>query len=117
MGKPILLMHPKPLGLSSINLRVLGLRVLLALSSSKSLSLWLRLELNLFSILPLLLIRGRRSLTYFVAQTLGRVLIVYGLRIASLADGVWLGFLIKLGLAPYFSWYIEVLSLLTGVMF
>lgn len=63
----------------------------------------------MISFLPLLLgVRGS-VLTYFYAQTLGTCLFIAGNTDFFIGGFILLGFGIKIGVLPYFTWFIDLL--------
>ena len=102
---------------------------LIAISSPHWIYLWMGLELNLLSFVPLL----RRSLNYqeseaavkyFLVQSLGRILLLLGIlsinyfplviQYYSVRKYILLGgLLIKIGVAPFHFWFPQVISMIS----
>ena len=88
---------------------------LIAVSRSSWFGVWLGLELNLLSFIPLAIIRiGKREveagLKYFLVQACGSVVLVYrGVFISNLRQSsvalIFLALALKLGLAPIHFWF------------
>ncbi len=97
--------------------RLLTLGIVLCLVSESSLGLWVGLEMNMFSLLPLLVDRGTRPLQYFVAQVLGTLFFLLGVSQPLFGFMVVLGFCVKIGVLPYFAWYVELLPLVRVNLF
>jgi hypothetical protein len=98
------------MGLRVFQITLLLRGVLVRLFSSNPLGVWIGLELNLFSILPLLISLGKKGLTYFVAQTIGTLLFLAGKSLRFLYWASAFGFCVKLGVLPYYMWFVEVIQ-------
>nr|WDE73840.1 NADH dehydrogenase subunit 2 [Panopea japonica] len=101
--------------------------IIMAVTSSGVLGVWVGLELNFFGFIPLLLgknmLEGECCLKYFVIQVLGSgvfflgVLMVISKMMVSLALSFWggiflvcSGLFLKLGLFPFHFWFPSVVS-------
>nr|APX40902.1 NADH dehydrogenase subunit 2 [Plateumaris sericea] len=109
-----------------INLVIFG--TLLAISSYSWLSMWIGLEINLLSIIPLMKstknkFNSEAVMKYFIAQTLASTILMFSIIInmnlneflpLNLNKFMFLimnsSFLIKMGSAPFHSWFPEVME-------
>nr|AVW86097.1 NADH dehydrogenase subunit 2 [Lepidonotopodium sp. YZ-2018] len=105
------------------------LGTLLSLSSAHWIFIWVGLELNLLSFIPLLVSpslfhTSEAAMTYFLAQTLGSGLFLLGAMttlMSPLLPGssnlpvmfILLGLLTKLGFPPFHFWFPSVMSLIS----
>nr|YP_009128476.1 NADH dehydrogenase subunit 2 [Streptocephalus sirindhornae]AJP09648.1 NADH dehydrogenase subunit 2 [Streptocephalus sirindhornae] len=85
------------------------LSYLIMLSSESWLGLWLGLELNSLSFIPILIGLSKEvSLKYFLVQSFGSVLFLLGIFNPSFSILSSLGLLLKTGVAPLHFWVISV---------
>lgn len=90
-------------------------RTIIALSSHLWLIVWIALELNIISFIPLIsssnwLQESEASLKYLLFQALGSVLLLIGSINSSLQLLIILGLLIKAGAAPFHFWFPSVIK-------
>nr|QUB01614.1 NADH dehydrogenase subunit 2 [Batocera lineolata] len=100
---------------------------LIAISSYSWLSMWMGLEINLLSIIPLLkdkanVYPSEAALKYFITQTLASIILLFSILLSLNIKEFWpenLAFLnmimnsallTKVGAAPFHSWFPEVLE-------
>lgn len=93
----------------------LFIRTLIALSSSHWLILWVALEVNIISFLPLISISTQfqeteASIKYFLFQALGSRFLLLGSFNPSLYFLIFIGILVKLGIAPFHFWFPSVIN-------
>ena len=93
----------------------LFLRLLLAISCSRWLMIWIFLELNILIVVPLMVFGKKVEETesrikYFFAQVIGRIMILLGAFGIKSEFFFVLGILIKLGVVPLHFWVPSVLS-------
>lgn len=98
-------------------------------TAKKFFFLWIALELSLFRSIPLLNLKNsinnklyskainKSILTqiYFVFQRIGRVIILWGLIYKNKRVLLILGLLIKIGLLPFFWWFIFIIQFLNWI--
>lgn len=83
--------------------------VCVCLRATKVLLFWIGVELKTVGTLPLLLGRGGGAIRYYLAQAGGRFLLIGGLVREGLVGMALGGLFVKLGLVPYFQWYLDLL--------
>jgi len=93
----------------------LFLSTFIALSASHWLIIWIALEINIISFLPIISIsswaqESEASIKYFFFQALGSRLFLLGSTNQSLFIFILLGLLIKLGVAPFHFWLPQVIN-------
>ena len=71
---------------------------------------WIGLELNMFSFLPLLLKGGKSALLYFIVQALGTVFLLIGFIKPNFGFFLLLGLGLKLGLIPLYIWVLAIVK-------
>jgi len=109
-------------------LRILTLSVIITISSTNLFTIWICLELNLFSFVPLLLNKistneREASINYFLAQTLGST--IFLLFSVILFHVSWLMklnitllifiILLKMGAAPCHYWYPSTIRIIRWI--
>ena len=99
---------PRVLFLFQFILLITGL--LVSLISSNVLGVWIGLELNMFSFLPLLLKGGKSALLYFIVQALGTVFLLIGFIKPNFGFFLLLGLGLKLGLIPLYIWVLAIVK-------
>ncbi len=96
----------------------LFLRPFLVISSSNIILIWLRLELGVFSFLPIINSRSQRSFStakYFLIQRIGSVIILASSLhrfIALSIRFIFIALILKLGIVPFHFWVPKIVSLL-----
>ena len=100
-----------------INLFLLTLfsRTFIAISSSHLLIIWISLELNIISFIPILASsswfqESEASLKYFLFQALGSSLLLIGIVHNIFALLSLLGLIVKLGAAPFHFWFPSIIK-------
>nr|YP_009922593.1 NADH dehydrogenase subunit 2 [Graffilla buccinicola]QNA49628.1 NADH dehydrogenase subunit 2 [Graffilla buccinicola] len=88
------------------------LGALVVMLSESPLVVWLGLELNLFGLAPLL---GVFIMRYYFVQMLGSLSFLVGWALGSGGVLSIVGICVKLGLAPYFVWYLEALKVVSWI--
>lgn len=88
---------------------------LLALSASHWLMIWVALELNIISFIPLIIFSSwhqetEASIKYFLFQALGSSLLLLGSYSPSFFFLIILGIIVKLGIAPFHYWFPSVIN-------
>lgn len=84
------------------------LGVVTSIIAGSPLLVWLALELKLFGVVPLL--SPLNALAYFFVQSFGRMLFLAG---SVISVDCWIrmvGLSLKLGMLPYFGWFIRILE-------
>nr|YP_010757386.1 NADH dehydrogenase subunit 2 [Nephropsis grandis]WEU77729.1 NADH dehydrogenase subunit 2 [Nephropsis grandis] len=94
--------------------------VILAVSATTWFGAWVGLELNLLSFIPLIVTKNNRyaseaALKYFLIQVLGSALIIFSASIMMFYQKgsplfITLALLLKLGAAPFHSWFPQVME-------
>ena len=101
-------------------LLLLRLRILLCVSSSSLLIIWLRLELNMLAILPILraddsFFQSEVVIKYFISQRLASIIFLSSILIVGhIAEKLTTllmacSLLFKLGSPPFHGWFVGVL--------
>lgn len=106
------------------------IRIFIVISSPSLFFVWLGLELNTLSFIPLIISNkvpfssGEASVKYFLTQTLASVIFIFSCIIMLVVDNFNLSriflccaLFIKLGAAPFHSWFPRVRSLLSWDVF
>ena len=93
----------------------LFIRTFLALSASHWLIIWVALELNIISFIPLIIFSSwhqetEASIKYFLFQALGSSLLLLGSYAPSFFFLIILGIIVKLGIAPFHYWFPSVIN-------
>ena len=88
---------------------------IMAISSSHWLIIWISLEINIISFIPILAASGwhqesEAALKYFIFQALGSTLVLFRILAPFLDNLILLGLIIKLGVAPFHYWFPSVVS-------
>nr|YP_010043647.1 NADH dehydrogenase subunit 2 [Branchinella kugenumaensis]QPD06968.1 NADH dehydrogenase subunit 2 [Branchinella kugenumaensis] len=87
----------------------LSLSYLIMLSSESWLGLWMGLELNSLSFVPILInLSKETSLKYFLVQSFGSVLFLMGVFNLNFSVFSYMGLLLKAGVAPLHFWVLSV---------
>nr|YP_010700919.1 NADH dehydrogenase subunit 2 [Rhynchospio aff. asiatica ZW-2021]WCI21134.1 NADH dehydrogenase subunit 2 [Rhynchospio aff. asiatica ZW-2021] len=99
----------------------LSLSTLLALSSPSWLVLWVALELNMLSFIPLIIFSSwhqetEAAIKYFLFQALGSALLLLGASTFNLPLFIFIGLIIKLGMAPFHFWFPSVMAAMSWPM-
>nr|BCW86865.1 NADH dehydrogenase subunit 2 [Drepanosurus uchidai]BCW86878.1 NADH dehydrogenase subunit 2 [Drepanosurus uchidai] len=95
---------------------ILILSYIMMFSTESWLGLWLALELNALSFIPILVSKDKEvSLKYFLVQSLGSLLFLSGVINPLLYIGVICGLLLKIGVAPLHLWVPAVTPNMTWV--
>lgn len=116
----ILMLSPFPF--STLIVSTLVIRSILAIRRSNWLFLWLALEINIISFIPLIIItrsnqETESAIKYFLIQALGsRILLIYSICIiysaltsTIISTLLIIRLLIKLGAAPFHPWFPQVI--------
>ena len=87
----------------------------MALSASHWLIIWIALELNMLSFIPLIIFSSwfqetEAAIKYFLFQALGSSLLLLGAYSAEFNILVFIGILVKLGIAPFHFWFPSVMN-------
>lgn len=85
-------------------------RTFIALSASHWLILWVALEINIISFIPLITFSRQfqeteAAIKYFLFQALGSSLLLLGSYSPNLFPLITIGILVKLGIAPFHFWF------------
>nr|AVP74414.1 NADH dehydrogenase subunit 2 [Eurylepta cornuta] len=95
------------------------LGVLICVSSSNLFILWFGLELNMFGVIPFIVLNSNPNnqnkdlnvgIYYFIIQVIGSILFSWGSVVGSSSILGLSGLLIKMGVVPFFWWVPSVLS-------
>nr|YP_009057628.1 NADH dehydrogenase subunit 2 [Nymphes myrmeleonoides]AHY39211.1 NADH dehydrogenase subunit 2 [Nymphes myrmeleonoides] len=106
---------------------------LISISANSWLGAWIGLEINLLSFIPLISnmknsTSTESSLKYFIVQALASSILLFSVLILSLNSNFWMEFnmslnlilnsslLLKMGAAPFHSWFPEVMEGLSWLM-
>lgn len=89
-------------------------RTIIALSSSHWLIIWISLEVNIISFIPILASsrwhqESEAALKYFLFQALGSTFVLLGVLSSSYNLLIVFGLIIKLGVAPFHYWFPSVI--------
>lgn len=96
-------------------LSTLFIRTIIALSSHHWLMVWMALELNIISFIPIISSSGwfqesESALKYLLFQAIGSSLILFGITGPALSSLTLIGLSIKLGVAPFHYWFPSVVK-------
>nr|YP_009918948.1 NADH dehydrogenase subunit 2 [Eubranchipus grubii]QMP96528.1 NADH dehydrogenase subunit 2 [Eubranchipus grubii] len=95
---------------------ILTLSYMMMMSTESWLGLWLALELNALSFIPILICKDKEmSLKYFLIQSLGSLFFLSGILNPLLHNVMICGLLLKIGVAPLHLWVPAVTSNMTWV--
>jgi len=92
--------------------RILSVGIVIRLTRKNLFMIWFGLELNMFGVIPLILLNSTEEkkrelnagLYYFIIQVLGRMMFSWGSIIGRRSLVGVLGLIIKMGVSPFFWW-------------
>lgn len=101
--------------------RTLILRTFIAISASHWLIIWIALELNILSFIPLIIFSSwhqetEASIKYFLFQALGSRLLLLGSYSSEAFVLIFIGIIVKLGIAPFHFWFPSVINSISWPM-
>lgn len=98
---------------------IINLGIIISISRSKLFIAWFGLELNMFGIIPFLILNSNLeesknelnvAIYYFIIQVIGSMLFSWGRIIGNNSMLGLVGLLIKMGVSPFFWWVPSILS-------